>query len=1633
MSLIYSGNTVTGYTGTFSGNVIIPSGVTAIGNAAFQGCTSLTTISLPSTLTSIEDNAFWGSGLTSITIPSSVTSFGELVFNICSDLSSVVFATGSPITTIPRYTFNGCSSLKSVTFPANVTTIGEAAFSSCASLISLTLPPKVTTLGNFCFYATSNMTTIVLDPSLTIISPYCFAACTSLQTHAFPVGLTTIGDYAYNQCNALTSVRLPTTVSSFGIGAFSSCGGLQSAYIDCSATVLPNQTFNGCVNLTTVFLPSSIQTIGDSAFGSCYKLAGMSFPSGIVTIGDYAFYQDVSLAYLSMPTTLRSIGDHCFSGCTSLANLSLPVGLETVKDWAFQGCSTFTDVTIPSTVTTMGTQVFNSCTGLRTAYLDLSMDGIPDYTFTLCSNLVNLRITSNIQFVGVGAFGGCSKLLYVGMPNSVTEIKDYAFVNCDKLSFVSLNSGLLTIGDHSFSGCSSILNIVIPSTVTTIKEWAFGSSTSIRTVTIPSSVTTLQSHVFAGCTSLTSIYFEGNAPSSFGVNVVGSTIPMYYKPTATGWGGVSGYNKISSTATEDVYGGLTQSSLASQLIIPVVSDTTNKITFSSSDLSGVTLMDANATAQQRRERVIAVTKYLLSTLLQVQQGKDVILDTSSLPFPTQITASKIQIAPAGANISSTVLNSGYAVYSPLDTDGDTLTLQSSAGPIVVTRTSSGTGYTASENETVYNVSEGDIRTFGGIQYIIGSVASQKTGINNNLVISQSYSLLYGTTDNTDDTIIGYDGSINGILSIPSGIRYIGNNAFFNARGVTGLVLPLSLNQIGSNAFNGTKITSLDMSSLNNGIDSDSFVIKSQAFANCSELTTVIFPEHISGLYDNVFMNCTSLTSTNYPPNYDIIPAGFFQYCTQLPSIIFTSDITNIYPYAFIGCSSMEYISFAGDAPSIGAYSIPTTTVIKYHGSTTNGWEFFKANYPAYTYVDLDDPANGFQLELDQSNTTVLGYSGEIPASITIPEGVTSIDNGVFMGTAITSVSLPSTLTQIGNETFKNTQLTSIVLPEGLISIGISSFENAPLTSIIFPSTLDIISTEAFKGTSITSVDLSGCINGIAIYNGAFSYCSSLVSVIIPSETVLWDSVFSSCQLFTTMTCTGTPPTIDVWASTNEVTVRYHGNITGWEQFVTDYEQIFIFENLDATENVFTLTYSTTDTTDDTITGFTGSVPTTLVIPSGVKYIGDFVFQDQSVITGISLPTSLVSIGEGAFNNTSLSGSITIPNYVTTIGQSGFSACAGITSVSLSSRLTSISASLFSGCSGLTSITIPSSVTSIGDFAFVASGLTTMTFNGNAPTIGNNSIPNNSTIRYRGNTKNGWTTFISENSGSGFNFVNLDENNSGGNNQMSAFTVPILANYQTTADISLNEATETVDICDALITFRTSGSITKAQADAIFSYDWFDNDVTKVYCDGSALKTAMDAAILDGLRTWVGEKYESDVEQSTATPLGSRVEIDSGMVAGLRQAVADQISDESGNDVLLSLFRQAPQLFPKYQTLSVPAADASFNASETYSSSEDASGAALDFSVDDKFYLVAKLRVSPSAVAKIDSTVAVDASSGVVPDQDATNSFDRIFKISTTNIVFGDISGNPIVSASAAGETMTDFQEYYVKITVTVSA
>jgi len=124
--------------------------VVEIGHGAFYGCGSLTSITIPNGVTSIDSSAFFSCrSLTSITIPNGVTSIGNSAFYSCTSLTSIIIPNG--VTSIGPGAFSGCESLTSVTIPNSVTDIGNRAFDGCKSLTSITIPNSVTDIGNFTF------------------------------------------------------------------------------------------------------------------------------------------------------------------------------------------------------------------------------------------------------------------------------------------------------------------------------------------------------------------------------------------------------------------------------------------------------------------------------------------------------------------------------------------------------------------------------------------------------------------------------------------------------------------------------------------------------------------------------------------------------------------------------------------------------------------------------------------------------------------------------------------------------------------------------------------------------------------------------------------------------------------------------------------------------------------------------------------------------------------------------------------------------------------------------------------------------------------------------------------------------------------------------------------------------------------------------------------------------------------------------------------------------------------------------------------------------------------------------------------------------------------------------------------
>ena len=138
----------------------VPQGIQAIGNRAFCGCSSLTSIILPDGLTSIGKGAFSScDSLTSITLPDTLTSIGESAFSRCISLTSITLP--DTLTSIGESAFSGCTSLTSITLPDSVTAIGGSAFLGCLSLTSITLPDTLTSIGDMAFADCPNLTLTV--------------------------------------------------------------------------------------------------------------------------------------------------------------------------------------------------------------------------------------------------------------------------------------------------------------------------------------------------------------------------------------------------------------------------------------------------------------------------------------------------------------------------------------------------------------------------------------------------------------------------------------------------------------------------------------------------------------------------------------------------------------------------------------------------------------------------------------------------------------------------------------------------------------------------------------------------------------------------------------------------------------------------------------------------------------------------------------------------------------------------------------------------------------------------------------------------------------------------------------------------------------------------------------------------------------------------------------------------------------------------------------------------------------------------------------------------------------------------------------------------------------------------------
>lgn len=339
-------NTITGVT--------IPESVITIENWAFGNCTNLLSITFAETpqLSNIDISAFYGcTNLTAIYIPKSVTNIGTNAFYGCANLTKITVETGNTkyhskgnclIETARKTLVAGCNT-SVIPTDGSIVYIADSAFYACNNLTSIIIPDSVTYISDSAFYACSNLASVTISNNVTHIGDGAFRDCISLINFTIPENVTTISDHAFCGCINLTNVTFPE---------------------NSELTSIDKYAFYGCTSLTSITIPYGVTSIGEAAFYDCSSLTNVTFAenSKLTDIGNYAFQFCSSLTGVTFAenSKLTGIGVQAFYNCKNLASINIPDSVTKIGSSAFFDC-TLLELTIPESVTFIGSNAVKSC------------------------------------------------------------------------------------------------------------------------------------------------------------------------------------------------------------------------------------------------------------------------------------------------------------------------------------------------------------------------------------------------------------------------------------------------------------------------------------------------------------------------------------------------------------------------------------------------------------------------------------------------------------------------------------------------------------------------------------------------------------------------------------------------------------------------------------------------------------------------------------------------------------------------------------------------------------------------------------------------------------------------------------------------------------------------------------------------------------------------------------------------------------------------------------------------------------------------------------------------------------------------------------------------------------------------
>ena len=1238
----------------------IPEGVKSISPYAFYYCNTLTTVTLPKSLTTIGSYAFQNVSPTQVRYhgtPEQWTAISKGTNNTNVTGASVYYTSiGAVLVPSSQYPQSSHNYTNNLNETKTFTYAG-------AKMLKITFSESTKTQSYYDFI-------YIYDGADTLISSYS-------GTSAAGVSLIVPGD--------TFKVKLTSDYSTTYYGyAFSSIYAYDKQGGPCGENISWELDDNGTLTISGT---GAMEDYTGYSAVPWYSLRAsvkeIVIAEGVTKVGNYAFCQCKDATSVTIPDTVTAIGTDAFTGCSGLTAVTIPGSVTTVGSSAFSSCSNLTQLTISEGVSSIGYYAFQNCKKLTAVTLPASLESLDNAAFSSCSGLTAFRVhedNANYSSDETGVIFNKDRTTLVlappalsgsySIPEGVTSIESNAFFNCDALTAVTVPGGVTAIGSRAFYDCDALSTVTVPGSVTTLGSYAFYSCDALTSVDIRGSVTTVGTYTFSYCSKLASVCLPATLKTveTYAFNGCSGLTQVRYGGAGENWPTVTISTGNTSLTACNIYCEASEGYFLPVSTYPqsthdygVNLNETKTFTYEGAKMLTVTFSDKCSLGY-------AAHAYLYegdssSYFASFSQGTDMAGRTYRILGDTF----RIRLST-----SSYTTDYGYAFSSIIAHDkvsgrlGESLRWEiDDAGILTISGTGDMVNYTGRSETPWY--------TFRDM--IKGVVVEEGVTSVGSYAFSYCDALTSVTIPGSVKTI--GDAAFlecNGLttLTMTEGVTDIGRSAFGYCNALTSVTIPGSVTTIGASAFyNCDALTAVT-------VPGSVATIGSEAFSSCNALAAVTISEGVTTIGGKAFYNCDALTSVTVPGSVTTIGGEAFSNCDALAAVTISEGVITIGDKAFYNCDALTAVTVSAGVTEIGDSAF----------SSCDNLAAIRVDAQNTVYAS-DETGVLFSKDM----TVLLQAPNGLSGDYSIPAGVTSISDRAFYScTKLTAVTIPDSVTEIGSYAFYGcTGLTAVTLPERVTEIGSYAFYGCTgLTSVTLGS-ITAIPDYAFYGcTGLTAFQIPDTVTSIG--ENAFYDCTGLTAMTIPgSVATIGSKAFGSCGALTAVTISEGVTTIgsDAFYNCGALTAV---TIPGSVKTIGNR----IFCGCDLLTSV-TLSEGLTEISDS---AFYNCVSLTSVnIPKGVTSIGSYAFNSCTGLRAVSIPNTVTSIGGSAFNKCTSLTSVTIPDSVKTLGTYTFEGCTGLVNVTIGSGITGLEDSVFRGCTSLREVRGKGSIGWFGNGTF----------------------------------------------------------------------------------------------------------------------------------------------------------------------------------------------------------------------------------------------------------------------------------------------------------------------------------------------